>query len=120
METSAAALLRGAPKVAWGAGSGNDARMSRAFVNEDHEPPRRTGQYELPPADAADFADRVARMMLEAARVSEVSDFELATGIRWGDARFADAVRAIAAEAERSGDDRLELVAERYLRAVPK
>lgn len=92
--------------------------MSRAFVKEDHEPPRRTGRYELPPSDAADFESRVARMMLEAARVSEISDFELATGLSWGDPRFADAVRIIRDEAEKSGDDRLEMVAARYLRAA--
>lgn len=94
--------------------------MSRAFVNEDHEPPRRTGRYELPPEGAADYAARVARMMLEAARVSEISDFELATGIAWGDPRFAAEVEAVRDEAERSGDDRLELVAARYLRAVAR
>jgi hypothetical protein len=92
--------------------------MSRAFVKEDHEPPRRTGRYELPDADAPDFAARVARQLLEAARVSEISDFELATGITWGDPRFAAAVAAIREEAEQSGDDRLELVAARYLRAA--
>lgn len=94
--------------------------MSRAFVNEDHEPPRKTGRYELPDAAAPDYAQRVARMMLEAARISEISDFELATGIAWADPRFAAEVRAIQAEAETSGDDRLELVASRYLRALAK
>lgn len=94
--------------------------MSRAFVNEDHEPPRRTGRYELPPSDAPDYAARVARMILEAARVSEISDFELATGISWGDPRFVAEVTAVRDEAERSGDDRLELVASRYLRAASR
>jgi hypothetical protein len=92
--------------------------MSRAFVNEDHEPPRKTGRYELPDAAAPDFAARVARMMLEAARVSEIADFELATGISWADPRFVAEVTAIRDEAERAGDDRLELVASRYLRAA--
>ncbi len=94
--------------------------MSRAFVNEDHEPPRRTGRYELPEPDAPDFAMRVARLVLEAARVSEVSDFELATGIAWGDPRFIAEIAAIRDEAERAGDDRLELVAARYLREAAK
>lgn len=94
--------------------------MSRAFVNEDHEPPRRTGRYELPSSDAPDYAVHVARMMLEAARVSEIADFELATGLSWGDARFAAEVTAIRDEAERAGDDRLALVAARYLRALSK
>lgn len=91
--------------------------MSRAFVNEDHEPPRKTGRYELPDADAPDFPARAARLMLEAARVSEIADFEQATGLRWGDPQFAAAVAAIREEAERAGDDRLEAVASRYLRA---
>lgn len=92
--------------------------MSRAFVNEDHEPPRKTGRYELPAADAPDFAARAARLMLEAARVSEIADFEQATGLRWGDTRFAAVVAAIREEAERAGDERLEAVASRYLRAA--
>lgn len=92
--------------------------MSRAFVNDDHEPPRKTGRYERPPDDAPDFAVRAARLLLEAARVSEIADCEAATGLRWADPQFAAAVEAIRAEAESSGDDRLETVAARYLRGV--
>ncbi len=95
---------------------GRASGMSRAFVNEDHEPPRRTGRYELPEADAPDFQMRVARLMLEAARVSEIADFELATGLTWGDPTFRAAVTTIRDAAEREGDDRLAIVAERYLR----
>lgn len=92
--------------------------MSRAFVKEDHEPPRRTGRYELPERNAADFAPRAARMLLEAARVSEVADCEAATGLRWGDPALVTEVRHLLAEAVAAGDDRLETVAERYLRAA--
>ena len=90
--------------------------MSRAFVKEDHEPPRRTGRYELPARDAAEFAAAAARVLLEAARVSEIDDAEKATGLRWGDPAFIPEVEAILARAEADGDDRLETVARRYLR----
>lgn len=92
--------------------------MSRAFVNEDHEPPRRTGDYQLPDRAAPDFAAAAARVLLEAARVSEIADCEAATGLRWGDPAFAAEVEAIRDEAEAADDDRLETVALRYLRAV--
>lgn len=92
--------------------------MSRAFVKEDHEPPRRTGRYELPdPADPG-FRAAAARLLLEAARVSEVDDAEKATGLRWGDPAFVGEVAAILVRAEASGDDRLATVAQRYLRAA--
>ncbi len=92
--------------------------MSRAFVNEDHEPPRQTGRYELPDRNAPDFAAAAARMLLEAARVSEIDDCERATGLRWADPALAGEVRRILDAAVAAGDDRLEIVAERYLRAV--
>jgi hypothetical protein len=90
--------------------------MSRAFVNEDHEPPRRTGRYELPDRGAPGFADAAARILLEAARVSEIDDAEKATGLRWGDAAFASEVARLREQAIAVGDDRLETVAARYLR----
>ena len=90
--------------------------MSRAFVNEDHEPPRRTGDYRLPDPAAPGFAAAAARLLLEAARVSEIDDAEKATGLRWGDPAFAAEVGRIRDAAIESGDDRLETVATRYLR----
>lgn len=90
--------------------------MSRAFVKEDHEPPRRTGAYALPERDAPDFKARSARLLLEAARVSEISDCEAATGLAFGDPAFVAEVEAIRQAAIDAGDDRLETVAERYLR----
>ena len=90
--------------------------MSRAFVKEDHEPPRRTGAYELPERDAPDFKARAARMLLEAARVSEISDCEAATGLEFGDPSLAAEVAFILQAAIAAGDDRLESVAQRYLR----
>lgn len=92
--------------------------MSRAFVNEDHEPPRKTGRYELPDAGDPGFKAAAAALLLEAARVSEISDAELATGLKWGDASLVGEVERIRAGAVSSGDDRLETVAARYLRAA--
>jgi hypothetical protein len=93
--------------------------MSRAFVKEDHEPPRRTGRYELPPAGDAGFRMAAGPLLLEAARVSEIDDAEKATGLRWGDPAFSAEVRALLEGAIASGDDRLEMVATRYLRQWP-
>lgn len=92
--------------------------MSRAFVNEDAEPPRKVGSYELPDASDPGFEAAAARVLLEAARVSEVSDAEAATGLRWGDPRLKAEVERILEAAVSAGDDRLEQVAARYLRAA--
>ena len=92
--------------------------MSRAFVNEDHEPPRKRLEIDLPDPDDPGFDAAVARVLLEAARVSEVDDAEEQTGVRWGEPRLVPHVERMLAEAEAAGDDRLEQVAERYLRAA--
>ncbi len=92
--------------------------MSRAFVNEDAEPPRKVGSYELPDPGDPGFDAAAARVLLEAARVSEVADAEQATGLRWGNPRLAPHVASILREAITAGDDRLEQVAARYLRAA--
>lgn len=90
--------------------------MSRAFVNEDHEPPRRTGRYELPDRADPGFAAAAAALLLEAARVSEIDDAEKATGLRWGDPSLVAEVERIRGRAETTGDERLAVVAGRYLR----
>jgi hypothetical protein len=92
--------------------------MSRAFVNEDHEPPRKRLSFDLPDPDDPGFDAAVARALLEAARVSEVADAEETTGVKWGEPRLAPHVEGILAEAIAAGDDRLEQVAERYLRVA--
>ncbi len=92
--------------------------MSRAFVNEDHEPPRKTGRYVLPDRSDPGFATAAARLLLEAARVSEIDDAEKATGLRWGDPAFSAEVERHREAAIAAGDDRLEIVATRYLRAA--
>lgn len=89
--------------------------MSRAFVKEDgaEPPPPRFG---LPdPADPS-YPAAAARALLEGARIGETTAAESATGFPWGDERLVDEVRRIRDEAVDSGDDRLEQVADRYLR----
>ena len=90
--------------------------MSRAFVNEDSgaSVPRRN--YGLPDRDAPEFDEAAARALLEAARVGETASAEEATGYYWGEQRLHRHVRRVLDEARRANDDRLEQLAERFLR----
>lgn len=90
--------------------------MSRAFVNEDAggTAPRRG--YGLPARDDAGFDAAAAEALLEAARGGETESAELATGYYWGEPRLREHVQRILARARQHGDDRLEQLAERYLR----
>lgn len=90
--------------------------MSRAFVNEDAGGmvPRRG--YGLPSRDDPAFDAAAAEALLEAARVGETESAELATGYYWGEPRLREHVRRILDRARASRDDRLEQLAERYLR----
>lgn len=90
--------------------------MSRAFVNEDAGggAPRR--EYGLPPRDDPGFDAAAAAALLEAARAGETESAELATGYYWGEPKLRGHVRAILARAEQEGDDRLEILARRFLR----
>lgn len=90
--------------------------MSRAFTKEDHEEQRPRRSWVLPPRDDPTFDEAAAAALLEGARVSEVLDAEEATGYRWGEARLRPHVERILHEARRESDDRLEQVAERFLR----
>jgi len=92
--------------------------MSRAFVNEDAGGNDRARHYStgLPPRDDPAFNAAAARALLEAARAGETGAGEEATGIYWGDARLRPHVEMIRAEARREGDDRLEQLAERFLK----
>jgi hypothetical protein len=89
--------------------------MSRAFVNEDAGgAPRR--DFHLPDRDDPSYDRAAARALLEAARNGETEAAEEATGYRWGEPRLRPQVRELLREAERTGDDRLEQLARRYLR----
>ena len=89
--------------------------MSRAFVKEDGAelPPR----YQLPAPDDPAFPLAAARALLAGANRGDSASAEDATGYRWGDPRLASEVRRIRDEAIAAGDDRMEMLAERYLRS---
>jgi hypothetical protein len=90
--------------------------MSRAFVNEDAggAVPRR--DYGLPPRDDPEFDAAAASALLEAARAGETESAEAATGYYWGEPKLRDHVKRLLSRARKEGDDRLEQLAERYLR----
>ena len=90
--------------------------MSRAFVNEDAggAAPRRG--YGLPERDDPGFDAAAARALREGARAGETASAEAETGYYWGEPRLQPHVRRILLEARKSGDDRLEQLAERFLR----
>jgi len=93
--------------------------MSRAFVNEDAggEP---LGRFPLPRRDDPGYDAAAARALLRGADQGDSASAEEATGYAWGDPALAAHVEQIRAEAEESGDDRLETLAIRYLRAAAK
>lgn len=90
--------------------------MSRAFVNEDSggSVPRRN--YALPPRDDPGFDAAAAAALLEAARAGETASAEEATGYYWGEHRLHEHVRRIREHAITANDDRLEQLADRFLR----
>ncbi|MFI5235719.1 MAG: hypothetical protein ACHQXA_08415 [Gemmatimonadales bacterium] len=93
--------------------------MSRAFVNDDAAgEPRPEHRYPLPPADDPGFPEAAARAMLRGANEGDTAGAEEATGFLWGALELVPHVRRILADARRRGDDRLEQLAERFLRAA--
>jgi hypothetical protein len=89
--------------------------MSRAFVNEDAgSGPRR--RFPLPRRNDPEFDAAAAAALLEAARDGATGDAEEATGYRWGEPRLRPHVARILTHARQDGDERLEQLAERFLR----
>jgi hypothetical protein len=91
--------------------------MSRAFVNEDAgswgDPSRR---FALPPRDDPGFDAAAAEALLEGARAGDTGSAEMATGYYWGEPALHEHVRRLLEKARREGDERLEQLAERFLR----
>jgi hypothetical protein len=90
--------------------------MSRAFVNEDAGSGNPLKRYILPPRDDPSFDAAAADLLLEAAREGDTASAEQATGYYWGEPKLREHVRRILGRAEKSGDDRLEQLARRFLR----
>ncbi len=89
--------------------------MSRAFLRDDAEGEMPRRHYDLPARDDPGYDRAAAQALLEAARVSETQLAERATGYYWGEPALRPHVEAIREAAERSGDDRLEQLARRFL-----
>ena len=90
--------------------------MSRAFVNEDAGGSATRRHYGLPARDDPDFDAAAAAALLEAARAGETAAAEEATGYYWGEQKLNPHVRRILERARRERDERLEQLAERWLR----
>lgn len=92
--------------------------MSRAFVKDDAEGPDPRVRYPLPPRDDPAFDEAAARALLQGANQGDSFGAEEATGYAWGDARLVPIMTRLRDEAIERGDDRMETLAERYLRAA--
>jgi hypothetical protein len=89
--------------------------MSRAFVNEDAgagEAPR----FQLPGREDPSYDLASARALLRGADIGDTGSAESATGYYWGEPRLRPFVERIRDEAIEDGDERLEQLAERFLR----
>lgn len=89
--------------------------MSRAFVKEDAGEPER--RYSLPPRSDPGYDSAAAMALLEGANIGDSYSAELATGYRWGEPQLKASVEQILAQAKAAGNERLEQLAERFLRA---
>jgi hypothetical protein len=94
--------------------------MSRAFVNEDAGAGDAPPRYPLPAREDPAFDAAAARALLQGAHLGDTASAEAATGYYWGEPRLRPLVERILEEARQDGDDRLEQLAERFLRVVTK
>ncbi|HWP70250.1 MAG TPA: hypothetical protein VNM36_04080, partial [Gemmatimonadaceae bacterium] len=62
------------------------------------------------------FEAAAAKALLDAARDGVTGDAEQATGYYWGDAALRSHVEVIRRQAVKEGDERLEQLAERFLK----
>ena len=89
--------------------------MSRAFINEDAgggDSPR----FPLPGRDDPAFDMAAARALLQGADLGDTASAESATGYYWGEPKLRALIQRILEEAREDGNERLEQLAERFLR----
>ena len=91
--------------------------MSRAFVNEDG-PEGPPPLYSLPSRDDAAYPLAAARALLVGANAGDTASAEAATGYFWGDPTLRAEMNQLADEAMDRGDDRMDQLARRFLRAA--
>ena len=92
--------------------------MSRAFVNEDAGAGDAPPRYPLPSRDDPAFDAAAVRALLQGAHLGDTASAEAATGYYWGEPKLGPLVERVLEEAREDGNDRLEQLAERFLRAV--
>jgi hypothetical protein len=92
--------------------------MSRAFVDEDAGGGEAAGRYTLPDRTDPEYDRAAARALLRGADQGDTAGAEAATGYYWGDPALFPQVERILAEARDDRDDRLEQLAERFLRVA--
>ena len=90
--------------------------MSRAFVNEDAGSGEAPPRFPLPSRDDPSFDAAAARALLQGAHLGDTASAEAATGYYWGEPKLRPWVERILAEAQEDGNERLEQLAERFLR----
>jgi len=88
--------------------------MSRAFVNEDASGPEP--RYQLPGRDDPGYDHAAAWALIEGANAGDSYSAELATGYRWGEPKLRPHVERILAGAIAERNERLQQLAERFLR----
>ena len=89
--------------------------MSRAFINEDAgagDAPR----FPLPAREDPAFDIAAARALLLGADLGDTASAESATGYYWGEPKLRPLVERLLEEARQDGNERLEQLAERFLR----
>lgn len=90
--------------------------MSRAFIKEDASGPEP--RFNLPPKTDPGYDAAAAMALLEWANVGDSYSAELATGYTWGESKLKPHVERILAQARAEGNERLEQLAARFLRAT--
>ena len=90
--------------------------MSRAFVSEDSGGPGPEQRYRLPPRDDPGFPAAAARALIQGANEGDSAGAEEATGFRFGEPALVPYVLELLEKARREKNDRVEQLAERYLR----
>jgi hypothetical protein len=94
--------------------------MSRAFVNEDRDGPDPRHRFLLPSPDDPGYDAAAARALLQGAHEGDSAAAEAATGYAFGDPILIPHVRLILERARAERNDRLEQLAERFLRHTGK
>ena len=90
--------------------------MSRAFIKEDASGPEP--RFNLPPKTDPGYDAAAAMALLEGANVGDSYSAELATRYTWGESKLKPHVERILAQARAEGNERLEQLAERFLKAT--